>query len=83
MQYDNKTVVLKALAKAVLQTKSLLKVQAEQLVWFLLECHSDFFKLSLAFYLGTFITKLFVSSKKANHYFNNLLNTYNMQSLKE
>ncbi|XP_055973523.1 DEP domain-containing protein 4 [Sorex fumeus] len=43
-QYDNKTVVLKTLAKAVLQTNSLLKVQAEQLVWFLLEFHSELFK---------------------------------------
>ncbi|XP_014635758.1 PREDICTED: DEP domain-containing protein 7-like [Ceratotherium simum simum] len=43
-QYDNKTVVLKTLAKAVLQTKSFLKVRAEQLVWFLLENHSELFK---------------------------------------
>ncbi|XP_017197540.1 DEP domain-containing protein 4 isoform X3 [Oryctolagus cuniculus] len=43
-QYDNKTVVMKTLAKAVLQTKSLLKIQAEQLVWFLLEYHSELFK---------------------------------------
>ncbi|XP_069346545.1 DEP domain-containing protein 4 isoform X1 [Eulemur rufifrons] len=43
-QYDNKTVVLKTFAKAVLQTKSLLKVRAEQLVWFLLEYHSELFK---------------------------------------
>ncbi|XP_037371079.2 DEP domain-containing protein 4 [Talpa occidentalis] len=43
-QCDNKTVVLKTLAKAVLQTKSLLKVQAEQLVWFLLEFHTELFK---------------------------------------
>ncbi|KAL4701449.1 hypothetical protein H8959_015453 [Pygathrix nigripes] len=41
---DNKTVVLKTLAKSVLQTKSLLKVWAEQLVWFLLEYHSELFK---------------------------------------
>ncbi|XP_058424565.1 DEP domain-containing protein 4 [Diceros bicornis minor] len=45
-QYDNKTVVLKTLAKAVLQTKSFLKVRAEQLVWFLLENHSELFKAS-------------------------------------
>ncbi|XP_049740108.1 DEP domain-containing protein 4 [Elephas maximus indicus] len=43
-QYDNKTVVLKTLTKAVLQTKSLLKVQTEQLAWFLLEHHSQLFK---------------------------------------
>ncbi|XP_023365138.1 DEP domain-containing protein 4 isoform X1 [Otolemur garnettii] len=43
-QYDNKTVVLKTLAKAVLQTKLLLKVQAEQLAWFLLEHHTELFK---------------------------------------
>ncbi|XP_021571532.1 DEP domain-containing protein 4 [Carlito syrichta] len=44
-QYDNKTVVLKTLAKAVLQTKSLLKERTEQLVCFLLECHSELFKI--------------------------------------
>ncbi|NP_001374140.1 DEP domain-containing protein 4 isoform 10 [Homo sapiens] len=43
-QYDNKTVVLKTLAKSVLQAKSLLKVRAEQLVWFPLEYHSELFK---------------------------------------
>ncbi|XP_063567933.1 DEP domain-containing protein 4 isoform X1 [Pongo abelii] len=43
-QYDNKTVVLKTLAKSVLQAKSLLKVRAEQLIWFLLEYHSELFK---------------------------------------
>ncbi|XP_036106567.1 DEP domain-containing protein 4 isoform X2 [Molossus molossus] len=43
-QYDNKTVVLKTLGKAVLQTKSLSKVRAEQLMWFLLEYHSELFK---------------------------------------
>ncbi|XP_064139762.1 DEP domain-containing protein 4 [Loxodonta africana] len=43
-QYDNKTVVLKTLTKAVLQTKSLLKVQTEQLARFLLEHHSQLFK---------------------------------------
>ncbi|KAG8514026.1 DEP domain-containing protein 4, partial [Galemys pyrenaicus] len=43
-QCDNKTVVLKTLAKAVLQTKSLLKAQVEQLVWFLLEFHTELFK---------------------------------------
>ncbi|XP_066118567.1 DEP domain-containing protein 4 isoform X1 [Saccopteryx bilineata] len=43
-QYDNKTVILKTLAKAVLQTKSLSKVQAEQLIGFLLEYHSELFK---------------------------------------
>ncbi|XP_057598007.1 DEP domain-containing protein 4 isoform X2 [Hippopotamus amphibius kiboko] len=69
-QFDNKTVVLKTLAKAVLQSKSLLKVRAEQLVLFLLEFHSELFKVSLAFCLGTFITKLFVSNKKANHSLN-------------
>ncbi|KAB1269913.1 DEP domain-containing protein 7 [Camelus dromedarius] len=54
-QYDNKTVVLKTLAKAVLQSKSL-KVRAEQLVWFLLEFHSELFK--------TPITLLDLVSKK-------------------
>eukprot|EP00069_Balaena_mysticetus_P005621 bmy_04775T0 len=43
-QFDNKTVVLKTLAKAVLQSKSLLRVRAEQLVLFLLEFHSELFK---------------------------------------
>ncbi|KAF3814536.1 hypothetical protein GH733_017694, partial [Mirounga leonina] len=42
--YDNKTVVLKTLVKAVLQTRSLLEVWAEQLVWFLLKYHSEIFK---------------------------------------
>uniref|UniRef100_A0A9L0K484 DEP domain containing 4 n=1 Tax=Equus asinus TaxID=9793 RepID=A0A9L0K484_EQUAS len=55
-QYDNKTVVLKTLAKAVLPAKSFLKVQAEQLVCFLLENHSELFK--------TPVTLLALVSKK-------------------
>ncbi|KAM6216448.1 DEP domain-containing protein 4 [Rhynchocyon petersi] len=43
-QYDNRTVVLRSLTKAVLQTRSLQKVQTEQLVLFLLEHHSELFK---------------------------------------
>ncbi|CAN0309328.1 unnamed protein product [Rangifer tarandus platyrhynchus] len=43
-KFDNKMVVLKTLAKAVLQSKSLLKVQAGQLVLFLLELHYELFK---------------------------------------
>ncbi|XP_006871189.1 PREDICTED: DEP domain-containing protein 7 [Chrysochloris asiatica] len=43
-QCDNTTAVLKTLTKAVLQTKSLLKVQTEQLVLFLLKHHSELFK---------------------------------------
>lgn len=44
---DNKIMILKTLAKAVLPTKSLLKVQADQLVWFLLDYHSELFKVSV------------------------------------
>ncbi|XP_058529165.1 DEP domain-containing protein 4 isoform X1 [Ochotona princeps] len=43
-QCDNKTVVMKTLAKAVLQTRSLLKVRAEQLTCFLLDFHAELFK---------------------------------------
>ncbi|KAM8981516.1 DEP domain-containing protein 4 isoform 2-T2 [Sarcophilus harrisii] len=46
-QYDNTTVVMKMLTKAVLQNKSLSKVQTEQLVQFLLENHCDLFKTPL------------------------------------
>lgn len=63
-------VILKTLAKAVFQTKSLSKVQAEQLIWFLLEYHSELFKVSLAFCLGTFSAKLFLFSKKASNSLN-------------
>lgn len=67
LQYDNKTIVLKTLAKAVFQTKSLSKVRAEQFVCFLLEYHPELFKVSLAFCLGTFSIKLFLLSKKASN----------------
>lgn len=70
LQFDNKMVVLKTLAKAVLQSKSLLKVQAGQLVLFLLELHYELFKVCLAFCLDTLITKLFVSDGKAKHSLN-------------
>ncbi|XP_028934324.1 DEP domain-containing protein 4 [Ornithorhynchus anatinus] len=46
-QFDNKSVVMKTLAKAVLQPKSLLKVQTEHLINFLLENHSELFKTPL------------------------------------
>ena len=49
LQFDNKMVVLKTLAKAVLQSKLLLKVHAGQLVLFLLELHYELFKVCLAF----------------------------------
>ncbi|KAM9230204.1 LOW QUALITY PROTEIN: DEP domain-containing protein 4 [Dugong dugon] len=55
-QCDNKTVVLKTLTKAVLQTRSLLKIQREQLVQFLLEHHSELF--------STPVTLLDLVSKK-------------------
>ncbi|KAI4586548.1 hypothetical protein MJG53_004335 [Ovis ammon polii x Ovis aries] len=44
LQFDNKMVVLKTLAKAILQSKSLLKVQPGQLVLFLLELCYELFK---------------------------------------
>uniref|UniRef100_A0A4X2M5H2 DEP domain containing 4 n=2 Tax=Vombatus ursinus TaxID=29139 RepID=A0A4X2M5H2_VOMUR len=46
-QYDNRTVVMKMLAKAVLKNKSLSKVQTERLVQFLLENHCELLKTPL------------------------------------
>ncbi|XP_074082761.1 DEP domain-containing protein 4 isoform X2 [Macrotis lagotis] len=46
-QYDNKTVVMKMLTKAVLQNKLLSKVHTEQLVQFLLENHCELLKTPL------------------------------------
>ncbi|XP_072511778.1 DEP domain-containing protein 4 isoform X2 [Notamacropus eugenii] len=46
-QYDNRTVVMKMLTKAVLQNKSLSKGQTEQLVQFLLENHCELLKTPL------------------------------------
>ncbi|XP_051857625.1 DEP domain-containing protein 4 [Antechinus flavipes] len=46
-QYDNATVVMKMLTKAVLQNKSFSKVQTEQLVQFLLENHCELLKTPL------------------------------------
>ncbi|KAM9674099.1 LOW QUALITY PROTEIN: DEP domain-containing protein 4 [Trichechus inunguis] len=67
---DNKTVVLKTLTKTVLQTRSLLKVQREQLVQFLLEHHSELFKkihikyLKIPVVIYTPVTLLDLVSKK-------------------
>ncbi|XP_007503331.1 DEP domain-containing protein 4 isoform X2 [Monodelphis domestica] len=46
-QYDNKTVVMKMLSKAIFQDKSLPKEQTEQLVQFLLENHCELLKTPL------------------------------------
>ncbi|XP_045147678.1 DEP domain-containing protein 4 isoform X2 [Echinops telfairi] len=45
-QCDNTTVILKTLTKALVQSRSLLRVQTEQLAHFLLEHHSELFKTS-------------------------------------
>ena len=76
LQFDNKMVVLKTLAKAVLQSKSLLKVQPGQLVLFLLELHYELFKVCLAFCPDTLITKLFVSYEKAKNSLNKWFTEY-------
>ncbi|MBN3321987.1 DEPD7 protein, partial [Atractosteus spatula] len=43
-QHDNRTVVCRTFLKAIVQKKSLSKTQAEQLVLFLMETHTELFK---------------------------------------
>uniref|UniRef100_W5NDF5 DEP domain containing 4 n=1 Tax=Lepisosteus oculatus TaxID=7918 RepID=W5NDF5_LEPOC len=43
-QHDNRTVVCRTFLKAIVQKKSLSKIQAEQLVLFLMETHTELFK---------------------------------------